>query len=143
MLQSGRIENFKEYSEFKSLRDFNNNIEMFLAVHKKDFTKTEFMLFRGLTKFCAKVPEVANASIRKILEGSKLKDFIYGASESTFQRMKRKAVSLDILEVNKITKDIAMLQGILNHSHPSITLRYIGIREEETNNVLKHFSVFY
>jgi integrase len=42
----------------------------------------------------------------------------------------------------KETRDIAMLQGILNHSHPSVTLRYIGITEEETNNVLKHFSVF-
>ncbi|MFL0475603.1 tyrosine-type recombinase/integrase [Priestia sp. 179-F W1.4 NHS] len=42
----------------------------------------------------------------------------------------------------KATKDIAMLQGILNHSHPSITLRYIGITEEEKNNVLKTFSVF-
>ncbi|WP_257985504.1 tyrosine-type recombinase/integrase [Bacillus sp. V5-8f] len=42
----------------------------------------------------------------------------------------------------KATKDIAMLQGILNHSHPSIPLRYIGITEEETNNVLKRFSVF-
>ncbi|EJL1640131.1 site-specific tyrosine recombinase XerC [Mycobacteroides abscessus subsp. abscessus] len=42
----------------------------------------------------------------------------------------------------KATKDIAMLQDILNHSHPSITLRYIGITEEETKNVLKTFSVF-
>ena len=42
----------------------------------------------------------------------------------------------------KQTRDIAMLQGILNHSHPAITLRYIGITEEETNNVLKTFSVF-
>lgn len=42
----------------------------------------------------------------------------------------------------KATKDVAMLQGILNHSHPAITLRYIGITEEETNDVLKTFSVF-
>jgi integrase len=42
----------------------------------------------------------------------------------------------------KATKDVAMLQEILNHSHPQITLRYIGITEEEKNNVLKHFSVF-
>ena len=42
----------------------------------------------------------------------------------------------------KATKDVAMLQQILNHSHPSITLRYIGITEEETRNVLKRFSVF-
>ena len=43
----------------------------------------------------------------------------------------------------KSTKDIAMLQRILHHSHPSVTLRYIGITEEETNNVLKSFSVFH
>ncbi|MCY7933161.1 tyrosine-type recombinase/integrase [Bacillus spizizenii] len=42
----------------------------------------------------------------------------------------------------KATKDVAMLQEILNHSHPSITLRYIGITKEETNNALKSFSVF-
>ncbi|MEC2074841.1 tyrosine-type recombinase/integrase [Metabacillus fastidiosus] len=44
--------------------------------------------------------------------------------------------------VYKATKDVAMLQGILNHRHLSITLRYIGITEEETNNALKTFSVF-
>ncbi|MGG3942385.1 tyrosine-type recombinase/integrase [Peribacillus psychrosaccharolyticus] len=43
----------------------------------------------------------------------------------------------------KATKVIAMLQRILHHSHPSVTLRYIGISEEETNNVLKTFSVFH
>ncbi|MGG3942091.1 tyrosine-type recombinase/integrase [Peribacillus psychrosaccharolyticus] len=43
----------------------------------------------------------------------------------------------------KATKDIAMLQRILHHSHPSVTLRYIGITEEETNNILKTFSVFH
>lgn len=42
----------------------------------------------------------------------------------------------------KQTHDVAMLQGILNHSHPSITLRYIGITDEETENALKNFSVF-
>ncbi|MDP1420453.1 tyrosine-type recombinase/integrase [Peribacillus simplex] len=31
----------------------------------------------------------------------------------------------------KATKDIAMLQQILHHSHPSVTLRYKGINEEE------------
>ncbi len=41
----------------------------------------------------------------------------------------------------KATKDVAMLQGILNHSHPSITLTYIGINQEQTNNVLDAFSL--
>lgn len=35
-----------------------------------------------------------------------------------------------------------MLQQILHHSYPSVTLRYMGITEEETNNILKTFSVF-
>ncbi|MBT2666956.1 integrase [Bacillus sp. ISL-4] len=39
----------------------------------------------------------------------------------------------------KAYKDIAMLQPILHHSHPFITLHYIGITEEETSNVLKTF----
>jgi integrase len=41
----------------------------------------------------------------------------------------------------KQTKDIAMLQSILNHSTPEITLRYIGIDKEEQDNVLDTFSI--
>lgn len=37
------------------------------------------------------------------------------------------------------TKDVAQLQTILNHSHPSITLRYIGITDEEIQNSLDEF----
>ena len=36
-------------------------------------------------------------------------------------------------------KDIVMLQKILNHSHPSITLRYIGIDEDEIFNCYMKF----
>ncbi|GAB6485375.1 site-specific integrase [Bacillus cereus] len=39
----------------------------------------------------------------------------------------------------KQTKDIAMLQDILNHSTPQITLTYIGINKEEKDNVLDTF----
>jgi integrase len=39
----------------------------------------------------------------------------------------------------KQTKDIATLQTILNHSHPKITLRYIGITDEEIENSLFNF----
>jgi integrase len=37
--------------------------------------------------------------------------------------------------------DIAELQKILNHSHPSITLRYIGITEEQIENNMKIFKL--
>jgi integrase len=36
-------------------------------------------------------------------------------------------------------KDVAELQQILNHSHPEVTLRYIGITEEQIENNLKVF----
>ncbi|MEX6700193.1 tyrosine-type recombinase/integrase [Peribacillus frigoritolerans] len=39
----------------------------------------------------------------------------------------------------KQTKDIATLQQILNHSHPEITLGYIGITDEEIENSLNNF----
>jgi integrase len=39
----------------------------------------------------------------------------------------------------KQTKDIATLQKILNHTHPEITLRYIGITEEQVEDSLSNF----
>jgi integrase len=39
----------------------------------------------------------------------------------------------------KQTKDVAKLQMILNHSHPEITLKYIGITDEEIENSLNNF----
>lgn len=36
-------------------------------------------------------------------------------------------------------KDIAMLQMIFNHSNPKITLRYIGIEQDEIDNSYKQF----
>lgn len=39
----------------------------------------------------------------------------------------------------KKTKDIAKLQTILNHSKPEITLRYIGITQEEIEDSLSDF----
>jgi integrase len=41
----------------------------------------------------------------------------------------------------KQTHDIAMLQEILNHSTPKITLAYIGINKEEKDNILDTFSL--
>ena len=39
----------------------------------------------------------------------------------------------------KKTKDIALLQNILNHSSPRITLRYIGMNQDIIDNSLKKF----
>lgn len=36
-------------------------------------------------------------------------------------------------------RDVAELQKILNHSYPEITLKYIGITDEQIENNLKNF----
>ncbi|MBF0708745.1 site-specific integrase [Alkalihalobacillus hwajinpoensis] len=41
----------------------------------------------------------------------------------------------------KQTKDVAMLQKIFGHSAPSITLRYIGIEQEQMDESLFNFSL--
>lgn len=41
----------------------------------------------------------------------------------------------------KETKNVAMLQEILNHSTPQIKLTYIGINKEEKDNVLDSFTI--
>ena len=38
-------------------------------------------------------------------------------------------------------KDVALLQNILNHSSPSITLNYIGIKQEEIDVTYRNFSL--
>ncbi len=41
----------------------------------------------------------------------------------------------------KQTKDMAMLQDILNHSTPQIILKYIEINKEERDNILHTFHI--
>ena len=41
----------------------------------------------------------------------------------------------------KKTKDIAMLQKLFNHSSPSITLRYIGIEQDEIDEAYDDFEI--
>jgi integrase len=41
----------------------------------------------------------------------------------------------------KQTKDVAKLQKILNHNHPDVTLRYIGITDEEIEDSLATFQL--
>ena len=101
---SGRIENFKEYSQFDSLKSFNTTIEMFLADHKKDFTKGELVAFKRLVRYSAKYFGVANAKIGTLLKTINEKLNGFGISRSTFERMLRKAKGFGILTVKNTVK---------------------------------------
>lgn len=41
----------------------------------------------------------------------------------------------------KQTKDVAILQGIFNHSSPDITLRYIGINQDNMDSAMMKFKI--
>ena len=41
----------------------------------------------------------------------------------------------------KRNKDVAMLQKLFNHSSPSITLRYIGIEQDEIDEAYEDFEI--
>lgn len=98
----GNIEQFKHLSQFTTLKDFNNHIEMWLAEYKSHFTKSELIALKRLIRFSAKVYGVSTASINTILKATE-KDGV-GISESTFHRMKRKAIKIGILTVHYTTR---------------------------------------
>jgi hypothetical protein len=104
MLVAGRIENFKDYSKFSSIKEFNNTIEMFLAEHKKDFTKGELVAFKRLVRFSAKYAGVANAKIGTLVKAINEKLNGFGVSRSTFERMLRKAKDLGIVSIENTKK---------------------------------------
>lgn len=99
-MQQSNITSFKEFSNFASLRDFNNNIEIFLYTHKKDFTTGELCCFKTLLRFSVKCFGISNISITKLLQA--VSDKFKTTSEATFHRFKRKAIKLGILKVEPL-----------------------------------------
>ncbi|RKD75252.1 phage integrase family protein [Sinobaca qinghaiensis] len=71
---------------------------------------------------------------RQLKKGADMADIPYGISTHTM----RKTFGYFYY---KQTKDIASLQTILNHAHPKVTLRYIGIVEEDIENSMNNFAL--
>ena len=72
------IKNFKEYSQFESLKDFNNNIEQWMFEYKKHFTESELIALKRLIRYSAKIPGVCTARINTIIEATNKKANGYG-----------------------------------------------------------------
>lgn len=103
LIQSN-IQNFKEYSQFKSLKDFNNNIEQWMIEYKQQFTPSELIALKRLIRYSAKIYGVANAKINTILDSINEKSNGYGISRSTFKRMIIKAKRIGLLEVKETVR---------------------------------------
>jgi N-acetylglutamate synthase-like GNAT family acetyltransferase len=98
-LKSGRIEGFEGYSQFKSVKEFNTHVEMWLAVKKQEFSKGELVGLKRLVRFSVKVPGVCNAKIGTLLKAINEEYQGNGISRSTFKRMILKAKELGILTI--------------------------------------------
>ncbi|WP_216830607.1 hypothetical protein [Alkalihalobacterium elongatum] len=94
-MKSGRIEQYKPYSQFRTLEEFNVSNKKALEIHGHHFTKGERIAFDVLTRFSVKVLGVCNARICKLVQACQ--DISGGISRSTFERMLRKAKSLGII----------------------------------------------
>ncbi|MFK9093834.1 hypothetical protein [Bacillus salipaludis] len=98
-LKSGSIEGFEQFSQFESLKEFNQHMEMWLVEHKIDFSKGELVGLKRLVRFAAKIPGVCNAKIGTVLKAIHDEYHDNGISRSTFKRMISKAKALGIFAV--------------------------------------------
>ncbi|WHX41185.1 hypothetical protein QNH36_03190 [Mesobacillus sp. AQ2] len=98
-IKSAVIESFAEYSQFGSLKEFNNHFEMWMADKKRFFSKGELIGLKRLACFAAKVPGVANAKIGTVLKAIYEEHGEMGISRSTFKRMLLKASGIGIFTV--------------------------------------------
>jgi len=98
-IKSAVVESFAEYSQFGSLKEFNNHFEMWMADKKRFFSKGELIGLKRLARFAAKVPGVANAKIGTVLKAIYEEYGEMGISRSTFKRMILKASGFGIFTV--------------------------------------------
>src|SRR5699024_3160608 len=94
------ITHFKHLSNFTTLKNFNNHIEMHLCDFKQHFTKKELIILKRLIRYSAKVYGVSNVSIRRLIKAVERYDNTT-VSPATFHRMKRKAVKFGMLEIHQ------------------------------------------
>ena len=102
-MKAGNIEQFKHLSQFRDLKDFNNNIEQWMIDLKSKFTKSELIALKRLIRFSAKVAGVCNAKIQTLVSACHEKG--QEISRSTFERMLRKAKKFGLLIVYNTTKE--------------------------------------
>jgi hypothetical protein len=121
------IQNFKDYSQFESLRDFNNQIEQWMVEYKHLFTPSELIALKRLIRYSAKVYGVSNAKINTILDSIEDKSNGYGISRSTFKRMLSKAKKIGLLEVKETAR-----QNLSQSSNIYIFHRFNSIEPPQT-----------
>ncbi|GGJ77079.1 hypothetical protein GGR02_003015 [Anoxybacillus voinovskiensis] len=102
-MKAGSIEQFKHLSQFRDIRDFNNQIEQWMIDLKSKFTKSELIALKRIIRFSAKIAGVCNAKIQTLV--SACHEAGHEISRSTFERMLRKAKKFGLLIVYNTKKE--------------------------------------
>ena len=95
-VKSGHISQYIHLSNFKNLKDFNNNFEQHMVDFKASFTKGELIGLKKLVRFSVTVPGICNAKIPTLVAAC---NELGEISRSTFERMLKKAKQFGILQV--------------------------------------------
>jgi hypothetical protein len=97
-MQSGDISTYKQLTQFRDLKDFNNHFEQWMIDIKDKFTKGELVALKRLVRYSAKIQGVCYAKIQTIVASTHEHDGV-GISRSTFERMLRKAKKVGLMQV--------------------------------------------
>lgn len=89
-------EAYKKYSQFKSVKQFNSNIEMWLADHKPTFGRKELQALKVLLRHSVKVAGIATIKFNSLVRVAAEK-YGYVFSSKTAKRAVAKAKKLGML----------------------------------------------
>lgn len=100
---------YRRFSKFKTVDEFNSHFEQSMLFHKKRFTKSEYIALNRLRKYAysENSPDtigVAWSKIQTVVAATHEKT-IFGISRSTFERMLKKAIRLNLVKVRPQFKD--------------------------------------
>lgn len=109
-LSSGNIYKYRKLSNFKSLNEFNSVLKGFYNRHKEDFTKSELVAFKELTRYAVKIYGVSNIRIGELTKSIERSSGT-GISRRTVIRMLNKAKHLRILTIHTTTQEKKGGQG--------------------------------
>ena len=89
---------YDKLSKFQSLKEFNNHLEQAMIYLKGEFTKSEYIALKKLSKFAADFFGVAWCKAQKAVAATHM-DALIGVSRSSFDRMLRKAKKFNLITV--------------------------------------------
>ncbi|MCQ6274735.1 hypothetical protein JMM81_07095 [Bacillus sp. V3B] len=98
-IKSGTMEQYDHFSQFQSLEEFNQHMELWLLDYKKELTKGEKVGLKQLVRFSECIPGVCHVKIGTVLQAVHEEYRNHGISRSTFKRMLGKAKRMGIFTI--------------------------------------------